>query len=128
MRYGGTTAASPRTRSRPTFIASGRRSNGGRPRPSSSLPRAAGTGWRRDFRFGPGVLLSLERDIELLAQVPLFSDLDGDQLRLIAFSSARRELDAGQILFMKGDAATSAFIVSHGAIELQGDRNIGGGT
>ncbi|MGV8838883.1 MAG: cyclic nucleotide-binding domain-containing protein [Bauldia sp.] len=62
--------------------------------------------------------MSLERDIELLSGIPLFSDLSGDQLRLIAFSSARRDLDAGQHLFLKGDPALSAFVVASGAIGL----------
>ncbi len=62
--------------------------------------------------------MSLERDIELLSGIPLFSDLTGDQLRLIAFSSARRDLDAGQHLFLKGDPALSAFVVASGSIGL----------
>ncbi len=62
--------------------------------------------------------MSLERDIELLSGIPLFSDLSGDQLRLIAFSSARREMDAGQHLFIKGDPAVSAFVVASGSIGL----------
>lgn len=62
--------------------------------------------------------MSLEGDIELLGRVPLFSDLTTDNLRLLAFSSIRRDLVAGEILFSKGDPARSGFVVSYGVIEL----------
>ena len=62
--------------------------------------------------------MSLERDIDLLSRIALFSDLSGDQLRLIAFSSARRDMDAGQHLFLKGDPAVSAFVVAAGSFGL----------
>ena len=62
--------------------------------------------------------MSLEGDIELLGRVPLFADLPQDNLRLLAFSSVRRDLVAGEILFRKGDVGRSGFVVSYGVIEL----------
>jgi CRP-like cAMP-binding protein len=50
--------------------------------------------------------------------VPIFADLSSDQLRLIAFSSVRRELKQGDALFSRGDLAQSGFVVDTGAIEL----------
>ena len=68
--------------------------------------------------------MSLEGDIELLGRVPLFSGLTLDHLRLLAFSSIRRDLVAGEILFSKGEPARSGFVVRYGAVELA--TNLGG--
>lgn len=62
--------------------------------------------------------MSLEGDIELLSRVPLFADLSQDNLRVLAFSSVRRDLVAGEILFNKGDVGQSGFVVSYGVVEL----------
>ena len=62
--------------------------------------------------------MSLEGDITLLRKIPLFADLPTEQLRLLAFSSARIDIEAGQALFAEGDAALSGYVVASGAIEL----------
>ena len=62
--------------------------------------------------------MSLESDIDLLARVPLFSDLGGDHLRLLAFSSLRHDFAGGAVLFKRGDAARSGFALASGAVEL----------
>ncbi len=62
--------------------------------------------------------MSLESDIELLGRIPLLADLSPDNLRLLAFSAVRRDLEAGEFLFRKGDAARSGFVVSYGVVEL----------
>lgn len=62
--------------------------------------------------------MSLESDIELLGRVPLLADLPADHLRLLAFSAVRRDLAAGEMLFRRGDAARSGFVVSYGVVEL----------
>lgn len=61
---------------------------------------------------------NLDSDIELLSRVPLFESMTADQLRLLAFSLVRRDLEAGEVLFRQGDKASSGFVVAHGAIEL----------
>jgi CRP-like cAMP-binding protein len=61
---------------------------------------------------------NLDSDIELLSRVPLFEAMTTDQLRLLAFSLVRKDLEAGEVLFRKGDKAASGFVVAHGAIEL----------
>jgi CRP-like cAMP-binding protein len=65
--------------------------------------------------------LSLEKDVDLLAQVGLFSDLAEDQLRLLAFSAVRHELIAGRELFRRGEPARSGFVVSRGVITVSVD-------
>ncbi len=62
--------------------------------------------------------MALTDDIRLLANVPLFSGLGDDQLRLIAFGSEHRHLSAGQTLFREKSPAECAYIVASGRIEL----------
>ena len=62
--------------------------------------------------------MSLASDIELLGRVSLFTGLSADNLRLLAFSAQRRELEAGDTLFRMGDPARSGFIIGSGEIEL----------
>ena len=63
--------------------------------------------------------MSLTEDIRLLSEVPLFREMNGDQLRLIAFGAERRQVAPGQELFRERSPAESAFIVSKGRFELQ---------
>ena len=68
--------------------------------------------------------MSLTEDIRLLSQVPLFKDMNEDQLRLIAFGAERRQVAPGQELFREKSPAESAFIVARGRFELMViDRN-----
>lgn len=62
--------------------------------------------------------MALNDDIRLLSQVPLFKELDGDQLRLIAFGAERRSIGSGQELFRERSPAEAAFIVAKGRFEL----------
>ncbi|MDE1156770.1 MAG: cyclic nucleotide-binding domain-containing protein [Neorhizobium sp.] len=81
--------------------------------------------------------MALADDIKLLAQVPLFSQLQGDQLRLVAFGAERRGIAAGQELFRERSPAESAFIVARGRFDLYAtdrdgqvsrQRSVGAGT
>lgn len=65
--------------------------------------------------------MALEEDMALLAQVALFRDMDRDALRLLAFSSERRRLRAGDTLFRKDDISEYSFVVVNGAITLIDD-------
>ncbi|MGO4570797.1 cyclic nucleotide-binding domain-containing protein [Microvirga sp. 2TAF3] len=62
--------------------------------------------------------MALEDDIGILMQAPLFSLLDRDALRLVAFASESRTLRAGDTLFRKGDRSDGGYVVSRGAIAL----------
>jgi CRP-like cAMP-binding protein len=62
--------------------------------------------------------MSLSDDIHLLSQLPLFKDMNDDQLRLIAFGADRRVIAAGQILFRQGSPAESAYVITSGSLEL----------
>lgn len=67
--------------------------------------------------------MTLADDIALIMRVPLFSDLSGDHLRLLAFSAVRLELPAGQILFRADAKAASAFVIMSGEIEFTRERD-----
>jgi CRP-like cAMP-binding protein len=54
----------------------------------------------------------------LLAQVPLFKDLDGAALARLASQSVRHRLKRGDVLFGKGEAATGMYVVVYGDIKL----------
>ncbi len=69
--------------------------------------------------------------------MPLFSQLQGDQLRLVAFGAERRSISAGQELFRERSPAESAFIVARGRFDLYAtdrdgqvsrQRSVGAGT
>ena len=63
--------------------------------------------------------MALEDDIAILASAPLFSLLDRDALRLVAFASETRSHAAGDVLFRRGDRSDGGYIVRSGAIALE---------
>jgi CRP-like cAMP-binding protein len=62
--------------------------------------------------------MSLDGDISLLTRVPLFSELNGEQVRLLAFSALHRELRVDEALFREGDNALSGYIVVSGEVVI----------
>ncbi len=68
--------------------------------------------------------MSLDNDIALLEQVPLFAELDREQLRLLAFGAETRRLTAGSRLFREGAFSEGGYVVREGVLELKrgGDR------
>jgi CRP-like cAMP-binding protein len=64
--------------------------------------------------------MALEDDIAILARAPLFNLMDHEALRLIAFAGEHRVLRAGDVLFRKGDKADGGFVVTKGAIAVEG--------
>ena len=62
--------------------------------------------------------MALEDDIAILSGAPLFSLLERDALRLVAFASENRVLRAGDIVFRKGDHSDGGYVVSKGAVAL----------
>ena len=62
--------------------------------------------------------MALDNRIALLGRAPLFSLLDRDALRLLAFAAEERELREGEVLFRKGDRSDGGYVVKNGAIAL----------
>ncbi|WP_210496354.1 cyclic nucleotide-binding domain-containing protein [Microvirga antarctica] len=62
--------------------------------------------------------MALDDDIAILTAAPLFTLLDRDALRLVAFAAESRQLRAGDMLFRKGDKSDGGYVVSRGAVAL----------
>ncbi|KQT87455.1 Crp/Fnr family transcriptional regulator [Aurantimonas sp. Leaf443] len=62
--------------------------------------------------------MSLEGDIRTLRQVPLFEDLETDQLRLLAFGADHRQLRAGEVLFREAARADAGFVIVSGTVVM----------
>lgn len=62
--------------------------------------------------------MSLDSDISLLSRIALFSELNAEQLRLLAFSAVHREIRPDEVLFREGEDAQAGFIVASGEIQL----------
>ena len=62
--------------------------------------------------------MSLEQEVELIRQFPIFSKIQPAMQKLLCFSSERLTYDAGQVMFNAGDAADAAFIIIDGSVEI----------
>jgi len=63
--------------------------------------------------------MSLVQDIAVLCQIPMLSDFDDDQLRLLAFSAESQEYADGDTLFDQGDRADGGIAIAEGRVSLQ---------
>ncbi len=62
--------------------------------------------------------MAIEKDIEMLGSVPLFSGLSDEQLKIVAFSAEHVTYQKGQFLYRKGDKATATFVIMGGNAEI----------
>ena len=62
--------------------------------------------------------MSLEQEVELIRQFPIFSKIQPAMQKLLVFSSERLKYDAGQVMFNAGDMGDAAYIVIEGSIEI----------
>jgi CRP-like cAMP-binding protein len=62
--------------------------------------------------------MSLEQEVELIRQFPIFSKIQPAMQKLLCFSSERLTYDAGQVMFNAGDAADAAYINIDGSVEI----------
>ena len=67
--------------------------------------------------------MTLESDIDTLSRLPLFSKLEPEALRLIAFAAETRVLRAGDVVFRQGDPSEGGYVVISGAIALDASQN-----
>ena len=59
--------------------------------------------------------MSLNEEVELLKNIPLFSKIDASKLKLLAFTSERLNYVPEQMLFNQGDVGDAAFIIIDGS-------------
>lgn len=63
--------------------------------------------------------MSLAQDIAILKQIPMLSEFQDDQLRLLAFSAESMEYSRGQRLFDQDDRADGGLVITGGTVSLQ---------
>ena len=59
--------------------------------------------------------MSLDQEVEILRQIPLFANIDTAKLKLMCFASQRLTFKPGEALCRQGDAGDSAFVIVEGA-------------
>ncbi|HMB75922.1 MAG TPA: Crp/Fnr family transcriptional regulator [Kiloniellaceae bacterium] len=62
--------------------------------------------------------MSIEQEVEILRNIPMFRKIDPTKLKLLAFTSERLTFKPAQELFHQGDLGDSAFIVVEGEADV----------
>jgi CRP-like cAMP-binding protein len=69
--------------------------------------------------------MSIEQEVEILRNIPMFAKIEPAKLKLMAFASERITFKPGQTLFQQGDAGDAAFIVIEGSADVLVDTPTG---
>lgn len=62
--------------------------------------------------------MSIDQEVEILRNIPMFRKIDPTKLKLLAFTSERLTFKPGQKLFRQGDLGDSAYIVVEGEADV----------
>ncbi len=62
--------------------------------------------------------MSLEQEVELIRQFPIFRKIQPAMQKLLCFGSERLTYDSGQVMFNAGDAADAAYVLIEGTVEI----------
>lgn len=62
--------------------------------------------------------MSLQQEVELLRNIPLFAKIDASKLKLLAFTSERLTYAADDAIFEQGDAGDAAYIIIGGEADV----------
>jgi CRP/FNR family cyclic AMP-dependent transcriptional regulator len=62
--------------------------------------------------------MSLEQEVELIRQFPIFSKIQPAMQKLLCFSAERLTYDSGQVIFNAGDPGDAAYVVIEGTVEI----------
>jgi CRP-like cAMP-binding protein len=62
--------------------------------------------------------MSIDTEVEILRQIPLFANIDPAKLKLMAFASERLTFQNGQSLFRQGDPGDAAYIIVEGTADI----------
>ena len=69
--------------------------------------------------------MTLQEDVELLRNIPLFAKIEPSKLKLLAFTAQRLTFNAGDSLFHQGDEGDSAYIIVDGDADVLVDSPTG---
>ena len=62
--------------------------------------------------------MSINEEVQILRNIPLFARMEPSKLKLLAFTSERISFHGGDLLFRQGDAADCAYILISGDAEV----------
>ena len=62
--------------------------------------------------------MSIEQEVELIRQFPIFQKIQPAMQKLLCFGSERLTYDAGQIMVREGEAADAVYVLIEGTVEI----------
>ncbi len=62
--------------------------------------------------------MTLQRDVDTLRNIPLFSKIEPSKLKLLAFTSERLEFPPGELVCQQGERGDAAYIVLQGEADV----------
>jgi CRP-like cAMP-binding protein len=62
--------------------------------------------------------MTLEEDVELLRNIPLFAKIEPSKLKLLAFTSERLTFNPGDSLFKQGDDGDALYVIMEGEADI----------
>jgi len=62
--------------------------------------------------------MSLQQDVDLLRNIPLFAKIEPSKLKLLAFTAERLSFSAGDLLCRQGEEGDSAYIIIDGEADV----------
>ena len=62
--------------------------------------------------------MSLEKEVKLLRNISMFSNIEVSKLKLLAFASDWLTFEPQQILFNQGEMGDAAFVIIEGEVEI----------
>ena len=62
--------------------------------------------------------MSLNEEVELLRNIPMFAKLEPSKLKLLAFTSERMIYEGGQNFFSQGDMGDAAYLIIEGEADV----------
>jgi CRP/FNR family transcriptional regulator, cyclic AMP receptor protein len=62
--------------------------------------------------------VSLNEEVELLRNIPMFANIEPSKLKLLAFTSERMAFKEGDILFRQGEQGDSAYVIIGGEADV----------
>ncbi len=62
--------------------------------------------------------MSLQQEVELLRNIPLFAKIDASKLKLLAFTSERLTYSPEDVVFEQGDSGDAAYIIIGGEADV----------
>src|SRR3546814_17356094 len=63
--------------------------------------------------------MSINQEVELLRNIPLFAKIEPSKLKLLAFTSERLTYQSDQVLCRQGDTGDAAYIIIEGQAAVQ---------